>query len=99
MRSILVHLIKERTCKIAGYFICKKSKSKNKIHFKKNVIQGNGQTYNKSNTTLSGLTKMIIAPGLGENNALTFRVCALFLSSPRAIILFAWPLLVISYCT
>ena len=38
---------------------------------------------------------MIIALGLGKNNALTLRVRALFLPSPRAIIMFVWPLQVI----
>ena len=38
---------------------------------------------------------MIIALGLGKNNALTLRVRALFLPSPRAIIMFVWTLRVI----
>ena len=53
------------------------------------------ETCNKRNTTLRGHTNMIIALGLGKNNALTLRVRALFLPSPRAIIMFVWPLWVI----
>ena len=47
------------------------------------------------NINLRGHTNMITALGLGKNNALTLRVRELFLPSPRAIIMFVWPLRVI----
>ena len=50
--------------------------------------------YNR-NITRRVHTNMIIARGLGKNNARTRRVRALFLPSPRAIIMFVWTLSVV----